>query len=146
MSALMQVRCGDWLIDEQANLLQRGDEKLRVESRLMNVLTTLVDAKGAVVTKDTLIDKVWNGAAVSDHSVANAVSDLRKLLGDKAKAPLYIETVPKKGYRLVAAVEATEAATTAAANDKPWPLWAKIALAAFLAIVILFLWVDGPGR
>lgn len=144
----MQTKCGDWLIDERANLLQRGEEKVRVESRLMNVLSALVEAKGDVVSKDALIDKVWNSAAVSDHSVANAVSELRKLLGDDAKAPMYIETVPKKGYRLVAVIDTTSCNRSTAQEyraDQRWLRLQKIGLIVFVVLIILFLWVDGSN-
>ena len=99
----MIYRLGDWTVDEAANRLVREAEEVRIEKRVMAVLSVLAAAKGEVVSKDALIDEVWNGAAVSDHSVANAISDLRRALGDDRRNPSYIETIPKRGYRLIAA-------------------------------------------
>lgn len=68
----------------------------------MNVLVALVAGKGEVVTRDELIDRVWNGAAGADQSVNQAISRLRSVLGDSPFEREFIETVPKRGYRLIA--------------------------------------------
>ena len=98
----MNYKIGDWTVDEAANLLMRKDNQVRVEKRVMAVLSQLVKANGNVVSKNDLIVSVWNGAVVSDHSVANAISDLRRALGDDRRNSRYIETIPKRGYRLIA--------------------------------------------
>ena len=101
----MTFRVGEWTVNPEANLLTRGEESVRLEHRVMAVLARVAEARGGVVSKDDLIDHVWKGASVSDHSVANAMSDLRKALGDDRSNPQYIETIPKRGYRLVADCE-----------------------------------------
>lgn len=71
----------------------------------MDVLALLYARAGAVVSADEILERVWEGRAVSAHSVATVVSELRKALGDDTREPRYIETVPKRGYRLIAATE-----------------------------------------
>jgi tetratricopeptide (TPR) repeat protein len=76
---------------------------VRLETRAMKVLELLHQRAGEVVSSEEILDQVWARASVSTHSVAIVVSALRKALGDDRRSPRYIETVPKRGYRLLAA-------------------------------------------
>lgn len=145
MSVAMKFQLGDWLIDEEANLLQGVDGETRLEKRVMAVLIQLVTAEGSVVSKDALIETVWNGAIISDHSVANAISDLRRALGDDTRNPRYIETIPKRGYRLLATPQLLQRAN--GAGDGPvkrlWPRswrWAAGGVILALAITAVSVW------
>lgn len=154
---LMKLQLGDWIIQEHANLLTREEKVVRLEKRVMAVLMQLIEANGSVVAKEELIEKVWNGAAVSDHSVANAISDLRRALGDDRKNPDYIETIPKRGYRLIQTAQ-TIGADNAMTGDKtagaqapqrsmaqPWMLVAATLLIG-VAVTIVFLRPTPPAR
>ncbi len=70
----------------------------------MEVLVYLAAHQGEVVTREELEKNVWRGALVGYDAVTNSVIKLRKALGDHAKEPGIIATVPKRGYRLVAPV------------------------------------------
>lgn len=70
----------------------------------MRLLLCLAEHAGAVVSIDDLINHVWGGVAVSPDSVYQAVTALRRQLGDDSRQPAYIETVPRLGYRMIAAV------------------------------------------
>ncbi len=70
----------------------------------MRLLLCLAEHAGEVVSIDGLLDQVWPGVIVTPDSVYQAVAQLRRLLGDDSKGPRYVETVPRLGYRLVAAV------------------------------------------
>ncbi len=72
---------------------------------LMDLLVYLADHAGRVVTKDELSEKVWGAKFVSDSALARAMTGLRQALGDAVESPRYVETIPKRGYRLVAEVE-----------------------------------------
>jgi TolB-like protein len=87
-----------------SNRLIRERREVRIEPRAMQVLAYLAEHAGDVVTKEQLVQDVWEGAFVTDEALTYAVHELRKALGDDAKKPQFIETVPKKGYRLVAPV------------------------------------------
>ena len=92
----------DWRAFPDANELRRDGEVKKLESRVMNLLVYLHQHAGEVVGRDELINEVWGKEALSDHSISVAVGALRRALGDDAVHPRYIETVRKKGYRLIA--------------------------------------------
>ncbi|HEY7638195.1 MAG TPA: winged helix-turn-helix domain-containing protein [Steroidobacteraceae bacterium] len=99
------LRIGDWLVNPLSGELSRGEERIRLEARTMRLLLCLAEHPGEVVSIDTLLSQVWSGVVVTSDSVYQAVAALRRLLGDDAKQPAYIVTVPRLGYRLVAPVE-----------------------------------------
>lgn len=117
------MRIGDWSVRPLAGQMTRGDETVRVEARTMRLLLCLAENAGEVVSIDDLLDQVWQGVIVTPDSVYQAVTALRRLLGDDPKQPLYIATVPRRGYRMVATVAAGEvsvvlpAASPVASND-----------------------------
>jgi 2-methylaconitate cis-trans-isomerase PrpF len=71
----------------------------------MDVLVCLASKAGKVVSKQALIDAVWAKEFISDTALSRAVFELRQALGDDDARPRYVETIAKRGYRLVAAVE-----------------------------------------
>jgi len=92
---------------------------VQVERKVMEVLVCLARSPGRVVTKDELVREVWDGRFVSDDVVWRSVRELRRALGDETRAPRYIETIPKRGYRLLAAVaEIPEPGGTAVAGGQ----------------------------
>ena len=98
------VQIGHWLANPALDSLCCGTEIRKLEPRMMRLLLHLADAPGAVVSVDRLLNEVWAGVIVGPASVYQAVSQLRKLLGDVDPHPTYIATVPRRGYRLVAPV------------------------------------------
>jgi TolB-like protein/DNA-binding winged helix-turn-helix (wHTH) protein len=99
-----KLRIGAWCVDPAAGQISRGDEVVRVEARTMRLLLDLAQHAGEVVSIDALLDRVWAGVIVTPDSVYQAVASLRRLLGDDPRRPSYIATVPRLGYRMVAAV------------------------------------------
>ena len=95
---------GTWLVEPDLNRLSDGDRVVALETRLMDVLTCLASRPGKIFSTDELLDSVWSGRAHADNTIYQAVADLRKVLGDAAHQPRYIETIPKKGYRLICPV------------------------------------------
>lgn len=76
---------------------------LRVEPKLMQVLQVLYSAEGQLITQDELLDLAWPGTVVSPNTVQRSIGQLRKLLGDSGSQQQVIQTLPKRGYRLVSA-------------------------------------------
>jgi len=114
-----------------------------VDARAMRLLICLADNAGQVVSIEELLERVWTGVIVSPDSVYQAVTSLRRLLGDDSKQPTYIATVPRQGYRMVASVSPwvdealpTPAHASAAARRGHSPGIASLALAAALIIAI----------
>ncbi|WP_254063252.1 winged helix-turn-helix domain-containing protein [Rhodanobacter sp. L36] len=101
---LMRLRIGDWCVDPRAGQISRAGETVRVEARGMRLLLCLATRAGSVVSIDELLDHVWSGVIVTPDSVYQAITSLRRQLGDDPKRPTYIATVPRLGYRMVAAV------------------------------------------
>lgn len=111
---------GDWLAVPERNLLRRGDEQVKIEPRTMDVLRRLARQPGTVVSQAELEADVWVGVIVTSQSVYQAIAQLRRVFGDDPRHPQYIETVPRRGYRLVAPV--TRLATGPLAGDgHPFP-------------------------
>lgn len=96
---------GDWVIEPQLNRVAGPEGQVTVEPRTMKVLVMLADNRGGVVTRDQLMDAVWEDTVVTEHSLTIAISDLRKLFGDDPKKPAVIETIRGIGYRLIAPIE-----------------------------------------
>jgi transcriptional activator of cad operon len=99
---LLQI--GEWIADPHTDSISRGSESQKLEPRTMRLLLLLADAPGVVISVDRMLAEVWTGVIVGPASVYQAISQLRRLLGDTDPEPTYIATVPRKGYRLVAAV------------------------------------------
>jgi transcriptional activator of cad operon len=98
------LRIGDWTVSSNSDQISRGGETARLEIRSLRLLLYLAEHAGEVVSIDELLDKVWAGVTVSPDSVYQAVTTLRRALGDDPKRPKYIATVPRTGYRMVAKV------------------------------------------
>src|SRR5262245_33027401 len=95
---------GEWTVVPSRNVLARGGDEVRVEPRVMDVLVYLAERAGEMVSKEDLIARVWNGRYVTDEVLTVAVYALRKAFADEARRPRYIETVSRRGYRLIAPV------------------------------------------
>jgi len=107
---------GEWQVAPPLNLLARGEEQVRLEPRVMDVLVHLAERADEVVSKEELIGHVWKGRYTTDDVLSVAIYSLRKALGDDARRPRYVETVSRRGYRLIAPVQ------TAAAIAAPAPV------------------------
>jgi serine/threonine protein kinase/tetratricopeptide (TPR) repeat protein len=95
---------GAWQARPALGQLQRGGAVAEVEARSMQVLVCLVKHAPNVVSKQRLIREVWGESFVSEEVLSHAIWELRKAFGDEARNPRYIQTIAKKGYRLLAEV------------------------------------------
>lgn len=102
------IQVGDWIVEPAIDTISRNGEAHKLEPRTMRLLICLADSAGTVVSIDRLLNDVWSGVVVSQASVYQAISQLRKLLGDTDPEATYIATVPRKGYRLIAPVRRIE--------------------------------------
>src|ERR1700685_3133438 len=98
------IRIGDWIADPKTDTISRRGETQKLEPRTMRLLLLLAETPGDVVSVEQVLNDVWHGVIVGPASVYQAVSQLRRLLGDSDSDPTYVATVPRKGYRLIAAV------------------------------------------
>jgi DNA-binding winged helix-turn-helix (wHTH) protein len=119
---------GNFSLDAANRQLLRDGHALVLNGRYLDALTLLVSEAGQLVTKDRFMDEVWGGVPVTDEALTQCIRTLRRLLGDDAARPLFIQTVPKHGYRFIAAVreagESAVAPTRAASWHDRLRLWA----------------------
>lgn len=98
------IRIGDWTVEPQTDTISRRGEIQKLEPRTMRLLLLLAESPGRVFSVDEMLNEVWHGVVVGPASVYQAISQLRRALGDSDTAPAYLATVPRKGYRLIATV------------------------------------------
>src|SRR5262245_18950945 len=105
MLQLVTLRIGGFILEPSRNLLIGPEGELNLEPKVVDVLLTLANRQGVVLSRDELIAAVWRQEFGADERLTRAISVLRKAFQDERGAARYIETVPKRGYRLVATVD-----------------------------------------
>jgi TolB-like protein/DNA-binding winged helix-turn-helix (wHTH) protein len=101
------LRFDGFELDVRAAELRKAGVKLRLQGQPIQVLATLLNNPGELVTREQLRAQVWPAETFVDfdHSLHNAIARLRETLGDSAGTPRYIETLPRRGYRFIGTVE-----------------------------------------
>ena len=135
---------GAYRVYPASNELRRGDETIQLEPKAMALLVHLVENAGSMVSREQLFDAVWPGVVVSDDTLTQAVIKLRKAFGDNARQPRYIQTVPKRGYRLCAAVSAAPEITreTRLSGERKTLLLLAGVLVLLAITAAVFLWLE----
>lgn len=82
-----------------------GEQTARLEPRMMRVLVLLAEQPGEVLSREFLIETIWENKFVGEEALTQAISRLRKVFGDNPHQPQFIETIPKNGYRIIADIE-----------------------------------------
>ncbi len=95
-------------LDLAGEQLWCGSEEIPLPSKAFALLRYLVEHAGQLVTKAELFAALWPGTAVTDSALTFCIVELRKALGDNAKAPRFIETVHRRGYRFIAEVASSQ--------------------------------------
>lgn len=111
------ARIGDWRFLPRQHELQRDGERRRLPRRLALILAELARTPGIAVERGTLLAAAWQRRGVDEEALSRAVAELRQTLGDDAREPRYIETIPKGGYRLIATVTFESDATPTNRSD-----------------------------
>ncbi len=114
-------RLGELRVEPELRRISSGGEILRVEPRVMDVLLALALRAPRPLSRDELLQSVWGDTVVTDGVLTRCIAILRELLGDDRGQPRYIETLPKRGYRLIAPVVYEETAVTAISPPSPAP-------------------------
>jgi DNA-binding winged helix-turn-helix (wHTH) protein/tetratricopeptide (TPR) repeat protein len=130
-------RLGTWRVYPESNeIADASGSRIRIEDRAMRLLELLRAHAGRVVGTDVILDRIWAGKVVTPHSVATVISELRKTLGDNSRETRFIETVPKRGYRLVAETQA---------RRSRWPVLVGTTTVLAGVAVLAFLSIEGAG-
>jgi TolB-like protein/DNA-binding winged helix-turn-helix (wHTH) protein/Tfp pilus assembly protein PilF len=139
-----QFLIGDWLFHADLHRLERENEVVKLEPRVAELLLFMAMRPEESISRSNLMDALWPNMVVGDEALSNAVNKLRKALGDDHHNPLFIETIPKVGYRLIAAVgipEPSKATPDVVAESLPSKMsrlraW-RLPFVAFLTIAVI---------
>ena len=101
LSSFGDFLLGDWVVQPRLSRITRGSRVERVEPRCIDLLVFLARHPKEVHSRERLIDEVWRVEAVAENTLTHAIAALRKALGDDARSPRYIETIHRRGYRLL---------------------------------------------
>ena len=145
---------GDCVVRLSTNEIVRDGETLRLEPKSMEILAYLIARRGEVVSREELHEQVWPDVYVGDDSLTAAIIKIRRALADDARNPQYVETIPKRGYRLIAPVHETGATFAEGANPALSQRRSRrLALAVFaiLAVALVvtgtaFYWPTSPTK
>ena len=104
------IRFGPFQVDQQRQEVVKEGARLKLQGKVYQVLVALLEKPGEVVTREELRQRLWpaDTHVNYDANVNTTVNKLRQVLGDSTDKPLYIETIPRKGYCLLAQPEATD--------------------------------------
>jgi TolB-like protein/DNA-binding winged helix-turn-helix (wHTH) protein/Tfp pilus assembly protein PilF len=110
LPAARLFRFDNFELDVRAGQLRKHGVRLRLQGQPLQVLAALLQRAGDVVTREELRSQIWNADTFVDfdHSLHNAIARLREVLSDSAETPRYIETLPRRGYRFIAPVDASD--------------------------------------
>jgi DNA-binding winged helix-turn-helix (wHTH) protein len=97
-------RLAEWLVQPSLNRLSWDERVVQLEPKLMDVLVFLAENAGRVVSKNEITDAVWPEVFITESVITRSIAGLRRAFGDDVKSPSFIETISKRGYRLIAEV------------------------------------------
>jgi TolB-like protein/DNA-binding winged helix-turn-helix (wHTH) protein len=146
-------RVGLWLVEPSLNSISRDGTTARLEPKVMEVLVCLAEHPRETISKETLLQTVWPGTFVSDDVLKHSVSELRRVFDDDAHEPRVIQTIAKRGYRLVAPVERGNGLNQSSTLAKTAPvhkmmgssarrLWAGATVAIVILLSVLLVGVQ----
>jgi DNA-binding winged helix-turn-helix (wHTH) protein len=119
MLAAMIYRFGPFELDLARHELREDGAARPVEPQVFALIALLVENRERLLSRDELIEKVWDGRVVSDAAVSSRIKSARQALGDDGGSQRYIRTVHKQGFRFVADVQAGRAATSLSVTAAP---------------------------
>src|SRR5829696_5900124 len=95
----------DFTIDIDQKVLLRGGVPIALAPKVFETLLVLIENHGRIVLKEELMKRLWPDTFVEEANLTFNIQQLRKALGDNARKPIYVETIPRRGYRFIAGVE-----------------------------------------
>jgi len=107
-SKAVLYRFGEYALDTQTYTLQRAKVVVPLEPQVFSALLYLMENRDRVVSKDDLIEAVWDGRIVSDAAISSRINSVRQAVGDNGKDQTVIKTIPRRGFRFVLPVATPE--------------------------------------
>ena len=147
-SAVSSREFGPFRIDIAERQLFRDGAEIPLTAKVFDILRVLVLSGGRTITKEEFMLAVWPDAVVEESNLTDNISTLRQILGDDAREPKYIKTVPKRGYRFVAAVRERAPAVNSVREGASEPRRSyvvQIAVSSVVAVAIAALLIFRSG-
>lgn len=119
MNGRSPFQVGDWLIEPDAGRVSRNGRSVKLEPKAMDLLVYFAQRPGQVLAREDLEQAIWDGTVVGYDALTSAVIKLRKALDDHSRNPQIIETVAKRGYRLIAEVTPVSTQPGSRVTDLP---------------------------
>jgi len=111
------IKFGEFTLDDKQARLFCQDKEISIEPKLFELLLLFVKQPNSIISRQDILDNLWAGSLVTDNAINKLVANLRKVLADEPKNPRYIQTVPKRGYRLICEVTLLENVNIAGKNQ-----------------------------
>src|SRR5215467_6277864 len=131
------IKFGPFEVSPDSGELRKNGTRPKLTGQAIQVLITLSEKPGRIVTREELQQKLWPGASFGDfeHGINAVIKRLRDALGDSAAQPKFIETIPLRGYRFIAAVEErTHALAPSISHARAWMLVGSAAALTLLLV------------
>ena len=147
------IHIADWEVHPDSLRVSRGNDQVKLEPKVMQVLLYLADKAGQVVSRQELEEHVWKNQIVGYDAISRTIINIRKALNDSSREPRVIETIPKVGYRLIAEVRRSEVDRSQSySNTSPQgkhqslrPRLVLVGILIIAALVIPWVLIDGQG-
>ena len=136
----MRLKFDDYVIDVVRRELWNGAARIPMEPQVFDLLAYLVQNPDRVVSRDELLQAIWDGRVISDSAIANRINGARRAIGDSGEAQRLIRTVPRKGFRFIGPVEEAVVARGAGRGRRAIGSFAGVALLAAVVVVLIVAW------
>lgn len=113
-------------IDTSQLCLKRDGKEEHLRQKTFQVLVYLLERRERLITKDELIERIWEGAAVTDNVLEQCMAQIRKVLRDDSRHPRFIKTVPRAGYRIIGEVEEIDSSTSWKSSTPGTPIMSSV--------------------
>ncbi len=147
---MSSIQFGCFEFNQTTQILSRDSQPVELDPRQLALLEFFIANPERIITRDELQQVIWKQVIVSDNAINKLVANLRKSLDDNPKSPIYIQTVPKKGYRFVAKIKEmtsrvdkdhleTLAQPVTSSKSLQKPTWPKIIVSLCLCSFVVFM-------
>lgn len=135
-TAFTSFYLGDWHVSPVTNELSKDGNTIKIEAKVMDVLLFLSEHPDQLITREQLEQAVWKNTVVGYDALTGCIAKLRKTLGDSTQQPAYIETIPKKGYRLIATIKTDTTNGIQFTSPRPSSKISLTTLVIYLVLII----------
>ena len=135
-------RIGEFELCTTSEQFFKQGNRIAIEPQLFSLLHLLITNRANIVSREQIESVVWAGRPATDESIRAAIKKLRDLLGDNARAPLFIKTIPKQGYKWLASVETISASSLEQKQQRKG--FKQVIIVLMMAVLVLLLWIFSP--